>query len=246
MGTVRIISRSAEPFRDREEAGRLLAQELSQLRGREVVVLGIPRGGVIVARELARELEAELDIVLARKLRSPGYEELAMGSIAEDGKIFLNEDVVRDLRVTGGYIQQEKARQLAEIGRRAGLFRRVRPKVILENKTVVVTDDGVATGATTQAALWAVRLERPGKLIAALPVGPEETVRRLSKDVDEMICLRTPPLFGAVGQFYLRFSPVEDAEVLRILQEEQEKRKAGRAGQEAGKGSADEVKGREE
>ncbi len=220
MGKLRIISHSDEPFRDRQEAGRLLARELAEFRRQNAVVLGIPRGGIVVARELARALEADLDIVLAHKLRTPGHAELAMGSIAEDGKLFLNETVIQELNVDRAYIKQEKARQLAEIARRTELIRRIRPKVPLGGRTVIVTDDGVATGATTQAALWAVRTERPGRLIAALPVGPEDTITRLSEDVDEMICLRTPPLFAAVGQFYSSFYPVEDEEMLKILQEE--------------------------
>jgi predicted phosphoribosyltransferase len=223
MGKWRILSHSSEQFRDRQEAGRLLARELREYQGQNAVTLGIPRGGIVVARELARAIDAELDVVLAHKLRTPGHAELAMGSIAEDGKLFLNEGVVRELGVAETYVQQEKRRQLAEIRRRVELIRQVRPKVPLRGRIVIVTDDGVATGATTQAALWAVRLEHPSKLVVALPVGPEDTVMRLAEDADEMICLRAPPLFAAVGQFYMRFQPVEDDELLQILQEEQER-----------------------
>lgn len=222
MGKLRILSRSSKPFDDRQEAGRLLAKELKLYRGQKAVVLGIPRGGIIVAQELARSIQADLDIVLAHKLRTPGYTELAMGSVAEDGSLFLNEEVIRELGIGEAYIEQEKERQLAEIKRRTELIRRVRSKVALGGRTVIVTDDGIATGATTQAALWAVRREHPQKLIVALPVGPEDTVMRLAEDVDEMICLRVPPSFAAVGQFYIKFSPVEDEEVLRILKEERE------------------------
>jgi putative phosphoribosyl transferase len=224
MGKVRIISNSSEPFADREEAGRLLAAELSGYHGKKTVVLGIPRGGVIVAREIARELNSDLDIVLARKLRTPGHEELAMGSVAEDGKLFLNLEVVEDLGVGETFIQQEKLRQITEMKRRTELIRRVRPRIPLKGRIAIVTDDGVATGATTQAALWAVRLEQPEKLIASMPVGPEDTIIRMSKDVDEMICLRSPPLFAAVGQFYQRFYPVEDEDVLEILSERKRSR----------------------
>lgn len=223
MSKLRILSHGSELFKDRREAGELLARELTEFQGRSVVVLGIPRGGIIVARELARRLQADLDIVLAHKLRTPGQTELAMGSVTEDGRLFLNEEVIRELGVGEAYIQQEKARQLDEIRRRTELFRRVRPKVPITGRTVIVTDDGVATGATTQAALWAVRLENPEKLIAALPVGPEDKISRLAEDVDEMICLRTPPFFAAVGQFYMRFEPVEDEEVLKIMEEEQQR-----------------------
>ncbi len=217
---LRILSYASEQFADREEAGRLLAEELSEYRGRKAVVLGIPRGGIIVAREIARQLDAELDIVLAHKLRTPGHEELAMGSVAEDGKLFLIQKVVGQLGVAEAYIQQEKERQLTEIKRRTELIRQIRPKTPLEGRIVIVTDDGVATGATTQAALWAVRMEQPEKLIAAMPVGPEDTIRRLAGDVDEMLCLRAPPLFAAVGQFYRQFYPVEDEDMLEILREE--------------------------
>lgn len=218
---LRILSRSSTPFADREEAGKLLADELSDYRGKKAVVLGIPRGGVVVGHELARGLDAELDIVLAHKLGTPGHEELAMGSVTEDGKLFLNREVVEELGVREPYIQQEKARQLAEIKRRSELIRRVRPKIPLKGRIVIVTDDGVATGATTQAALWAARLEQPEKLIAAIPVGPEDTIMRLAEDVDELLCLSVPPFFQAVGQFYQRFYPVGDQEVLKILGEEE-------------------------
>ena len=217
MAKLRIISTKSQPFTDREQAGQFLDEELIEYRGRHAVVLGVPRGGVVVAREVARALDADLDIVIARKLRTPGYEELAMGSVSEDGKVFLNQDVVRDVGVAESYIQMEKAVQLAEIKRRSDMFRQVRPKVPLNGRIVIVVDDGVATGATTQAALWSVRTEQPEKLICAVPVGPEDTLKKLAKGVDEMLCLRAPPYFSAVGQFYQQFYAVEDEEVLRIL-----------------------------
>jgi predicted phosphoribosyltransferase len=223
MGSLRIVSRSGQRYRDRAEAGAALAAELGQYRGKQAVVLGIPRGGMVIADELARPLDAEVDIVLAHKLRTPGQAELAMGSVSEDGKLFLNREVVRGLRIDEAYIEQEKAQQMSEIARRTALFRQVRPKVDLAGRIVIVTDDGVATGATTQAALWAVRLEKPARLVAALPVGPEDTIARLADDVDEMVCLRTPPYFSAVGQFYERFEAVDDAEVLKILERQRGK-----------------------
>lgn len=220
---LRIVSRSSEPLRDRHEAGRLLGLELSNLRGQGAVVLGIPRGGVIVACELARALDAELDVVLSRKLRTPGHWELAMGSVAEDGRVFLNEMVLKDSGISQASIAQEKAAQVAEIARRSELIRHVRLKVSLQGRLAIITDDGVATGATTLAAIWAARQEHPKKLIAAIPVGSENTVIRLADEVDEMICLRAPPFFDAVGQFYMWFGPVEDEEVLEILKAEQER-----------------------
>src|ERR1035437_638661 len=185
--SIRILTRSGAPFADRQEAGKLLAGELYDYRGKNVVVLGIPRGGVAVANELAKGIGAEVDIVLAHKLGAPGHGELAVGAVSEDGVLVLNTQMVEDLGVAEPFIQQEKNRQLAEIRRRSELFRRIRPKIPLAGKLVIVTDDGVATGATIQAALWAVRAEKPEKLIVALPVGPEDTIRRLAEYADEMV-----------------------------------------------------------
>ena len=217
MGRARVISYSEEPFRGRVEAGRLLAGELTKFRGKKAVVLGIPRGGIIVAKEIASALGAELDIVLSRKLGAPGNPELAIGAISEDGKLFLNEMLASQVGGESSYIQQEKARQLSLIKQRVEQYRKILPKASLKDKVVIITDDGVATGATMKAALWAARQERPKMLIAALPVGPADTIRELAKDADEIIVLRVPPFFAAIGQFYLDFSQVEDSEVLEIL-----------------------------
>jgi putative phosphoribosyl transferase len=225
MGELRILSSSSEAFKDRREAGKLLAEEFTYLKGEKIVVLGIPRGGIVIANEMAKRLDAELDIVLARKLRTPGQPELAMGSITEDGKVFLNNDVINMMGVTEQQIEYEKVVQMEEIKRRSALIRRLRPHVPVEGKIAIVTDDGVATGATTQAAFWAVRHEKPQKLIAAIPVGSEETIKRLANEVDEMVCLRTPRFFAAVGQFYERFDPVEDDDVIRILSNTQVNKK---------------------
>ena len=219
MGIIRVISHNAERFSDRRQAGALLAMELKQWRGRKAVVLGIPRGGIIVAEELSRRLEAELDIVLSRKLGAPNNPELAVGSVTEDGNVFLNEEIVSALSLGQGYIEKEKAYQMREIERRIALFRKARPKISLKDKSVIVTDDGVATGATMKAALWAARQEHPKKLIAALPVGPPETIQELSVIADEVLCLRAPEFFSAVGQFYAEFGQVEDEEVLEILKD---------------------------
>jgi len=218
---IRILTRSSLPFADREEAGRLLAGEFDDYRKKNVVVVGIPRGGMVVANELARGLGVDFDIVLSHKLGSPGNEELALGAVTEDGRIVLNKQLVKDLEVVDSFIQKETDRQIAEIKRRSQLFRRIQPKIPLAGKIVIVADDGVATGATIQAALLAVQAEKPEKIIVALPVGPEDTIRRLAEDADEIVCLKTPPLFTAVGQFYENFLPVEDNEVLNILKERQ-------------------------
>lgn len=215
-----IISHSAELFRDRIQAGRLLADALAGLRGQQAVILGIPRGGVIMAREIARALDADLDVVFSRKLGTPGQAELAMGSLSEDGNIFLNDEIVQTVGVTSRQIEQEKARQMAEMSRRSQLFRKVLPKTPLNGRVVVVTDDGIATGATMQAALWAVRQEKPHMLIVAVPVASDEALGKVSGIADQTICLRQPPNFYAVGQFYMRFDQVEDDAVLKIMAEE--------------------------
>jgi len=219
-----VVSYSGEPFEDREEAGRLLAEQFSNLRTKRAIVLGIPRGGIIIAKELASRIRADLDIVLSRKLGTPGQPELAMGSLAEDGTVFLNEYVVKAMGVTKQDIEQEKARQIKEIQRRTQLIRNVLPKSPLKKRIVVLTDDGVATGATMQAALWAVRQENPQSIVVAIPVASNEALNRLSADADEIVCLRQPPVFYAVGQFYTQFYQVQDEEVLQVLKAEASRR----------------------
>jgi putative phosphoribosyl transferase len=215
-----VLSQSSEMFRDRVHAGRLLTDVLQELRGQKTVILGIPRGGMVIAREMARGLDADLDLVLSRKLRTPGQQELAMGSLSEDGNIFLNDLVVRELGITSRYIEQEKEFQMTEIKRRRQLFRKVLPKTQLNGRVVVVTDDGIATGATMQAALWAVRQEKPCTLVVAVPVATAEALEKVSQSADKAICLRQPSNFLAVGQFYERFAQVEDGNVLKIMEEE--------------------------
>lgn len=218
MGSARVLSHSPAPFADRREAGRLLAVELERHRAARPVVLGIPRGGVVVAAEIADHLGAELDIVLSRKIGAPGNPELAIGAIAEDGRLFLDEHISARLGVSREYVAREQARQLEEIARRVALFRAVRPRVPLRGRTVIVADDGLATGATMQAALWAAHRDRPGSTVAAVPVGAVDTVERIAASADELVCLRAPEDFGAVGRFYRRFEQVEDEEVLAILE----------------------------
>ncbi len=220
MGNLHILSRSGEPFRDRVEAGRLLGYSLKSLRLQQPVVLGIPRGGLVIAREVSRMLGGDLDIVLARKLRAPDNPELAIGSVSETGKLFLDRSLVELLNVPEQYIAQEKDFQMAEIGRRMAMVRSVLPKTPLSGRDTIVMDDGVATGSTLQAALWAVRNESPSSLVAAVPVGPEETVRHLSADCDDMYVSRVPNYFSAVGQFYIHFAQVEDDEVVSMLGDE--------------------------
>jgi putative phosphoribosyl transferase len=222
-GKIHILSRSHESFVDRNEAGYQLASALSEYQGKSPVILGIPRGGIVIARELSRILGGQLDVVLAHKLGTPGDKELAMGSVSEDGKLFLNEKITALTGINRNDIEEERIRQLTQMRRRTDLIRKIHPKVPLKDRIVILTDDGVATGATTQAAIWAVKIEKPQKLVLAVPVGPEDTIMKLADMVDEIVCLRAPPAFGAVGQFYQHFYPVEDEDMLRILSEEYRK-----------------------
>ena len=197
------------------------------MKGAETVILGIPRGGVVVAREVSNLLSASLDIVLSRKLGAPRNPELAIGAISENGKIFLDDSIVSYTGADKEYIDREAKDQSAEIKRRSEIFRKILPKATLKSKVVIIIDDGLATGATMQASLWAARQEKPDRLITAVPVASREAIDRIAGYCDEVICLRLPDLFGAVGQFYSRFDQTTDEEVIGILKEEFTKR-AGR------------------
>ncbi|MEX0880399.1 MAG: phosphoribosyltransferase [Thermoanaerobaculia bacterium] len=207
------------PFEDRIHAGRALADRLAPYRGRDVLVLGIPRGGVPVAAEVARRLDADLDVVVARKLGAPGEPELAIGAVTANGGEFLNEDVVRSLGVSDAYIHGVKREQMEEARRRETRFRGDRPAEGMQDRVAIVVDDGLATGATMRAAVRSVRKHRPARLIVAVPVGSREACAALRDEADEVVCLSVPEPFGAVGSFYRNFEPVEDAEVGSILRE---------------------------
>lgn len=212
-----IINRSGECFSNRIEAGKLLAASVKSYVSDASVILGIPRGGIIIADAIAKELSAELDVMLVKKIGAPANPEFAIGAIGEEEAKFINQDVLKSMHISKEYVEQEKENKLKEIKLKAEFYRRIKQKVSLKNKTVIITDDGVATGATMQAAAWATRQENPKKIIIALPVGPEETLEQLSKEVDQIICLRVPEFFTAVGQFYIDFPQIEDSEVAKIL-----------------------------
>lgn len=197
----------------------MLAAALSSFRGADVVVLGIPRGGLPVARAVADALGAPLDIVVVRKLGAPGEPELGIGAVVDGDhpRAIFNQAVIEHLGVGEQYIQAEIERQLREIRRREAVYRGGRAPIALAGKTVIVIDDGIATGSSVRAALRGVRRLRPGRLVLAVPVAPAETIEALQGDADEIICLATPPNFFAVGQFYSDFHQVDDAEVARIL-----------------------------
>lgn len=208
---------SFEPFKNRDDAGLQIAAVLQEKIKENPVILGIPRGGVVIAQAIASTLHWDMDIILTHKIGAPSHPELAIGSISEDGRVYLNDDLVETTGADTVYIEDEKEEQFSELNRRRKLFRSVYPKISLKNRIVIITDDGVATGATVQAALWAARQENPKKLIGAFPVAPLDTLKKLSHDADEIICLKAPEMFRAISQFYDRFAQVSDEEVLNIL-----------------------------
>jgi predicted phosphoribosyltransferase len=206
-------------FVDRIDAGRKLAAALIDWvdRSDPMVVLAIPRGGVIIGRELARSIHAPLEIILTRKLGAPNNPELAIGAVAEDGSTLIDTALVDYLRVSTRYLDLEIENQKREMARRAAIYRRGREPLDLAHKTVIVVDDGVATGSTLIAALRSVRAAGAQKLIAAIPVGPNEAVRRLRHDADRVVCLEMPIDFWAVGQYYEQFRQVSDEEVIEAM-----------------------------
>ncbi|GBD35672.1 Putative phosphoribosyl transferase [bacterium HR36] len=206
-------------FRDRESAGQQLAAELKQRVWKDPVVLAIPRGGLVIGAALARVLPAELDVVLSRKLPAPGQPELAIGAVSEDGEVVLNRGLVERLEIDPDYITKETTRQLAEIRRRQALYRRVRPPAQLRGRSVIVTDDGIATGSTMIAALHAARLQQPAQLVVAVPVASPDRLSEVRRHCDEVICLLAPEDFWAVGQFYQEFPQLSDEEAVAILAE---------------------------
>lgn len=224
--SLKVISYTDKAFKDRQESGKLLGKELLLLGIQNAVVLGIPRGGVLVAKEIANMLDVDLDVVLSRKLSAPGNPELAIGAVTEDGNLFIDETIASHVGAGQHYIKEEKARQMLEINRRRTQYRNILPKVPLKERTVIVTDDGIATGATMLATLWAVRNETPKQIIAAIPVATQENLMRVADYADKTLCLRIPSFFTAVGQFYINFAQTEDADVEEILKQEY-KRKSG-------------------
>lgn len=208
----------ATTFSNRAEAGRYLAGRLEQYAGRDdVIVLGLPRGGVPVAHEVARSLHLPLDVFVVRKLGVPGFEELALGAIASGGVRVLNQDVVRALPNADAMIESVTAKEVAEVARREQTYRDGRPAPELKGRVVILVDDGLATGATMRAAVAALRQLEAGKITVAVPVGAPETCRELEAEVDEIICGIAPAWFHAVGQFYDDFSQTSDEEVRRLL-----------------------------
>ena len=205
-------------FADRRDAGRQLANMLEHYRGKEgVIVLGLPRGGVVVAEEIARALNVALDILIVRKIGFPGNPELAAGAVSETGTVVINEDIVSVYGVGRGYLDDETARKMEEIVRRKALFRGGKGIPHLAGRTVILVDDGIATGATVKAAIATLREEKLARLVVAMPVASPEAEEEISRNVDEWVCLLAPAGFMAVGSYYRDFTQVEDEEVVAIL-----------------------------
>lgn len=206
-------------FRNREEAALRLADKLRSRMLERPLILAIPRGGVAVGAILARVLNAEMDVVLARKLCAPRQPELAIGAVAEDGEAVLNEIAGAVPGVTPAYIIDERRRQMDEIHRRQQLFRPIRPAASVAGRSVIVTDDGIATGATMLAALHSVRAKQPKETIVAVPVAAPHQLETIRRACDDVICLLTPARFQAVGQFYAEFPQLSDEEVIHLFRQ---------------------------
>jgi putative phosphoribosyl transferase len=205
---------------DRTTAGHDLARRLDRYRGRpDVLVLALPRGGVPVAAEIARALQAPMDLMMVRKLGVPGHEELAMGAIALGGSRFVNADVVGALGLRHEEIERVAQREQTELDRRARVYRGERPPPELQGRCVILVDDGIATGATVHAAITAIRSQQPSRIVLAVPVAPRATLRELASVADEVVCLSSPEPFVAISRWYERFPQLSDAEVLRLLDE---------------------------
>src|SRR5213594_2204089 len=211
-------------FENRAEAGRELAEKLGKYVGREdVIVLGLPRGGVTGAYEVAKRMHVPLDVFIVRKLGVPGFEELAAGAIASGGVRVFNQDVVRAIPHAEEAIEAVTAKETAELERREHIYREGRPAPELRDRTVILVDDGLATGATMRAAVKALRQRGAAKIVVAVPVGPTDTCHEIEEQADETICLSRPEFFQAVGQYYEDFSQTTDEDVRELL---------GRASQE--------------
>jgi putative phosphoribosyl transferase len=227
-------------FTDRVDAGRRLAARLGHLQDQPVVVLGLPRGGVPVAFEVARALGAPLDVIVVRKLGVPSQPELGMGAIGEEGVRILNDDLVRRAGVTDRQLREVEQRERAELERRALRFRGERPRVPLEGRIAVVVDDGIATGSTARAACQVARAHGAARIVLAVPVAPPRWTADFTHDADELVCLETPDPFFAIGEFYVDFSQTSDEEVVRCLQRANEASPEPGRGRSATAGAVDE------
>jgi putative phosphoribosyl transferase len=206
-----------KPFDDRVDAGRQLSERLDSLRGQDIVVLGLPRGGVPVAFEVAKALRAPLDVLVVRKLGVPFQPELAFGAIGEGGVRVINNSVVRHTGLDNDDMDAAERKQRLELQRRSARFRRGRDRISLTGRIAVIVDDGLATGATATAACQVARAKGASRVVLAVPIGPADIVERFARYADEVVCLRTPSLFFAVGQGYRNFTQTSDDEVVALL-----------------------------
>jgi putative phosphoribosyl transferase len=212
------LSPSLPIFKDRREAGEMLAEAVGAQAGYEdPIVLALPRGGVPVALEVARRLRAPLDVLIVRKLGTPGQEELALGAVASGGSEYLNAELIAELRLPQPVLDRIREREMAEVERRARDYRGDLPWPNMRGRSVIVVDDGAATGATALAAIAALRPQLPAEVVMALPVAPKDTCDRLRAAADRLVCLRSPELFFAIGTWYLDFGQVSDADVRALL-----------------------------
>ena len=213
----RRIARGRQMFNDRRDAAASLVARLNHLRGEDTVVLGLPRGGVPVAAEIARALDLPLDIVVVRKVGLPGQPELAMAAVGEGGVQVVNERVVRSAYLDNEQLEQEIRRQQDEVISRATRLRAGRPRIPLAGRTALLVDDGVATGASMRAACLVVRAQGAGRVVVATPIASVDALASLRSVADEIVCLETPHPFMAVGNWYVDFNPVDEVEVIRAL-----------------------------
>lgn len=206
-------------FANRVEAGRMLAIELARKQYDDPVVLALPRGGVPVGAEVARALQAPLDLVLVRKIGVPYQPELALAAVVdgEHPEVVVNEDVRRHAGVSDREFERIKASEIRELERRREIYLQGRKRVPIEGRTVILIDDGIATGATVRAAILGLRRGKPGTLVLAVPVAPPDTVQQLRREVDDIVCLETPSFFQAIGRFYRDFEQTSDQEVIELL-----------------------------
>jgi putative phosphoribosyl transferase len=205
-------------FRDREDAGRRLAERLSEYRDEDPVVLALPRGGVPVGYEISLCLGAPLDVLVARKLGAPGREEFGIGAVAQGGVRVLNEDAVWELGISDEYIERIAKKETEEIGRRLALLRGDRPEPEVGGRTAILVDDGLATGVTARAAIEAIRLHDPQRIVLAVPVCAAQTAKTMRSEVDELVCLEAPSDLVAIGFWYEDFYQVPDEEVVGLLE----------------------------
>lgn len=203
-------------FKDRVDAAKRLAKKIEWLKKEDPIILAIPRGGVVTGGVIASELGAKLDIIVSRKVGAPHNQELAIGAVTHDGSYFPNSDITMALNVPQKYIDSEISMQMKEIERRLMMFRGAK-EYHLEGRTVVLVDDGIATGATMFVAIKWVKKQRPKQIIVAIPVGPKETIDKLNKVADKVIILQAPVYFNAVGEFYREFDQVNDYQVQEIM-----------------------------